>query len=359
MGFLRKPSSKKTDNNMMMMGSNDNNGDAAQQQQQQQVAPTSTATTTTTQIEQKIQEMSLQKENEAESTSYSFQYTEHDDLYGQVIPQETPEFISTKLIELETELQKYPNNEDKTAWNRALDTCPDLVCNDTFKLMFLRCEIFNTELAAKRIIKYWKKRLELFGQDKAFMPLKLGANGPFQNDDEALKIGFACCTHQRDDAGRLIMFGDPSRLPTDHSAYENESVCRAMWYTIHAALEDETTQRKGVIFIMFPKNEGLQFNRKLTKMNAESLKGCLPIRLSAVHLCHPPAVFDLIFPVIKILLGPHLRKKIRLNSGSDEKVLAKLENKFGIGRGKVPQEMGGKLVLDHEAWLEERLQNGD
>lgn len=287
----------------------------------------------------------------------TFEYTAYDDLYGQVVPKETPELLSSKLEELETELQNIPD-EMKVEWSMALEKCPHL-CDQAFKLMFLRCEIMNSDLAAKRIVKYWKKRVEMFGEAKAFLPFTLGDSGPFQGDDSSLKIGFLRLTNQRDTAGRPIVFGDPSRLPADQSSYENESMCRALWYCMHALLEDETAQRKGSVIVMFPKNVRIaHFNRKLAKLNAESIKGCIPIRLSALHICHPPVVFDLIFPIIKVLMGAHLRKKIRVNSGSNEKVLNKFESQFGITSDKLPTEMGGTLVLDQEQWLKERLESG-
>jgi len=325
------------------------------------------------------------KENESKNKNegtekgdvFAFEYTDHDDLYGQTIPVETPDLLSTKFQELENELDRIPES-DKKDYLRALQKCPHLFStndnndnkndsNNAFKLMFLRCEIFNADLAAKRIVKYWKTRVEIFGEDKAFLPLVLGDGGPFalsnNGDDEdytSMKIGFLRCTDKRDDAGRPIIFGDPSRMPIDHSSYDVKSMVRTLWYTLHYVLRnDETAQRKGVVIIMFPKHiKFAQFNRKLAKMNAESIKGCIPIRLSAIHICHPPVVFDLIFPVVKVLMGSKLRKKIQLNSGSEEKVLEKFEQKFGMKRNDLPTELGGSLVLDQDQWLDERRRNG-
>ncbi len=293
------------------------------------------------------------------SPEYTFQYTSHDKLYGQDVPVETPELISSKLQELEDEINKIPK-ENKQEWLSALRRCPDLCNTDKFKLMFLRCEVFNTKLAAERIMNYWKHRTFLFGKELAYQSLTLGPNGPFQNDDKALKeIAWIRTLNQRDLAGRPIIFGDPSRLPVDHSSYDNAGVVRAMWYYIHSFLGDETAHRKGVVMLIYPKHISMgTMNRSLAKMHAESIKGCIPIRISAIHICHPPKVLDLVFPIVKVLMGPRLRKKIRLNSGSDESVLKKFDTKFGISSNKVPTELGGSLVLDHEQWLEDRMKRG-
>lgn len=277
-----------------------------------------------------------------------------DEMYDQKIPIEAPVLISSKLEELDRKLLCI-SNEEKKEWMMALEKCPDL-CDDNFRLMFLRCEVFNCTLASKRIVKYWAKRVQLFGMSKAFQPLALGAGGTFEGDEASLQYGMFRTTEKFDSSGRSILFCDPSRLPVDKSQYENESVIRATWYMAHAALEDETTQKKGAVIIIFPRNVVLaQFNSKLAKMFAESFKGCIPIRLSALHFCHLPMMFDFIFPLLKVLMGSHLRKKIHLISGEDSQVPKLFENKFGVLKENLPIEVGGSLQLNHEKWLKERL----
>jgi len=58
---------------------------------------------------------------------------------------------------------------------------------------------------------------------------------------------------------------------------------KAFWYTLHAMLEDEEIQRKGVVVIAHPKHSAQSnFDRKLTKMNVESLSGCIPVPFALV-----------------------------------------------------------------------------
>ena len=114
------------------------------------------------------------------TTTTAFQYTEYDELYGQHIPKETPELISSKLQDLQKKLD-FIADENKKDWTMALQKCPEL-CDDKFKLMFLRCEVFNCDKAAKRIVKYWKKRVELFGEDSSLTALKILSLSHFQQN---------------------------------------------------------------------------------------------------------------------------------------------------------------------------------
>jgi len=211
------------------------------------------------------------------------------------------------------------------------------------------------QLAAKRLIRYWNKRLEVFGPDRAFLPLTL--TQALVDEEETLKIGFARLVEGTlDPIGRGVLFVDPSKL--DKTKYSRESMVRAMWYTVHAALEVESTQRYGLVALSFTRNATFsQFDRELVKMIVESLKGYLPVRLSAIHICHPPSFLRLIFPIMKMLLGERLRKRVRVHGGSEHQVLNLLAG-FGLLKEMLPVDIGGNKVLDQEKWLQARNAEG-
>jgi hypothetical protein len=206
------------------------------------------------------------------------------------------------------------------------------------------------------MVAYWDKRLEIFGPDRAFLPMTLTNGGALTDGDRvALKRGFIRLLPKNAETGhRNVLFADPSLQ--DKTKYSTQEMARAVWYVIHAALEDEATQCKGIIMIIYPHHVKLgQFNRELSKTIMGSIRGCLPLRLSALHMCHPPAVFQIIFPVIKALMGARLRKRINIHFGSQEHVLERLETEFGLHRDKLPTDLGGSTTLDHDKWIEDRL----
>jgi len=171
------------------------------------------------------------------------------DIYGQCHPVETPELIAQGFANLDAELAKIPI-QDKAVLMRAMKECPDVV-NDKHKLMFLRCEVFNADLAAKRFVRYWTKRLEYFGEKKAFKKLTLANVYDEDESEVALRRGFYSIIPVRHSSGRFIIYADPGKL--DRTLYTPEMLVRAVWYITHAVLEDEEVQKKGVIAILNPR----------------------------------------------------------------------------------------------------------
>lgn len=98
-------------------------------------------------------------------------------IYGQKPqPEETPDFLSKSHAALEKELDKLPDDEKKAGWLKAISKSPELVGKE-HRLMFLRCELFDAQRAAERICKYWNRRIELFGENRAFKPIHIGGDG--------------------------------------------------------------------------------------------------------------------------------------------------------------------------------------
>jgi hypothetical protein len=79
------------------------------------------------------------------------------DIYGQVHPNETPELIAQKQTEFDTEIEKLASDAKENLL-QAQERCPELLTHD-FKLMFLRCEVFNADVS-NSLARYLHIRIE-------------------------------------------------------------------------------------------------------------------------------------------------------------------------------------------------------
>jgi hypothetical protein len=125
---------------------------------------------------------------------------------------------------------------------------------------------------------------------------------------------------------------------------------------IHAALEDEETQKKGIVFLVLPERvKFFHFDYALDTMIKDSIKGCLPVRIGAMHVCNPPKIFRLL--VLLFFMDNRVRKHLRIHCGSEVLVLESL-SEYGLTKHSIPSELGGCVVLDHNAWLSARMAAG-
>jgi CRAL/TRIO domain len=167
--------------------------------------------------------------------------------------------------------------------------------------------------------------------------------GALKDDAVALSAGFVHNTGV-DDSGRSVILMLPAKMAA--CAASRESKVRAVWYVIHSVLaENETSQKKGIVFISSPRDVQLHnFDRIQMKMMMESLHGCLPVRLSAIRICRPPAFISIILPIVKLLMGPVLRERIRFHKGSPIKVMTSLES-CGLSKSAIPEHLGGEFKI--------------
>ena len=277
------------------------------------------------------------------------------DVYGQIHPIETPEMIATAQKELENEIEKLPDNLKSTI-RLAESKCPELTTPE-MRLAFLRAEVFKPKLAAERYGLYWTKRIEIFGDDRAYKPIIL----KYMTENE-IQLGFrtqlvhilTCST-----TGRKIFYADCSKICK--ASMSNMDMIRILWYILHTFVDDIESQKKGVIMITNAKNYSFsQFGIDFCKQLIESIKGCVPVRLSAFHVVHPPTFVRYVYPIISIVLTQRIRQRMLIHTFStdDEKVMNKLVTKYDMKREDLPTQMGGSIELNTEIWLQNQLAAG-
>jgi hypothetical protein len=329
--------------------------------------------------------------------------TDSPDVYGQIHPIETPAMVSRKLQQFRQALQSATtsrnvndNGADEVTmeWRAAkiaLEEYSNLWATDEFLILFLRCELFHIPLAVQRYCRYWNQRVKVFGNsstnaatdDAAYQPMTLSRIISRDDRDknamynESIQIVSIENNNKDDDSEqqqRSYVFLNPSKQ--DKTRYTRESMLRAFWYKIHAILQDDDlVQKRGLIIVAYPHHAKFsQFDRHLAKSVLKSVQGCLPVRLSAFHVCHPPSFFRIIYGFIQMFLSQRLKQRIHIHyhhhkqhssssslandGGSESSIVQVLSTRFDIPKPHLPTELGGDLVMDQTAWLENRLMQG-
>ena len=285
--------------------------------------------------------------NDAKADDVVFQAPDH---YGQIHPVEDDSLIARKLSEFDAAVdQIVPANKQRLL--QAQQRCPHLLTAD-FKLWFLRCEVYVVAKAAKRYVAYWNKRVEIFGEERAFLPLTLASMDA--SDRKACAMGVYNVYEASN--GRIVAFEALHRYSLEGTS--RESLLRAFWYFVHCALENEETQKRGIVVLNYPGKVNIrkQQDFRMVRMIA-SVRGALPLRLSAYHIVHPPSWVSMFLPLLSLLLGERLRKRILIHVGSKEKVIERLSG-YGLNRMDIPKEIDGDRIVDTTAFLDRRESAG-
>jgi hypothetical protein len=164
-----------------------------------------------------------------EISRLSFQDRNHinEEIHGVRVlaPEETPELLERSLVDLDSFLNQMitepPSLKDAYNLSQTLDsnrrmepidlrsnenpsTTNIIYVNDTsFRLRFLRCELFDAKKAALRIIKYLNLVHEVCGECALTRPIQL--NDFHKEEKKILRSGFMQLLPYRDRAGRPIL----------------------------------------------------------------------------------------------------------------------------------------------------------
>ena len=125
-------------------------------------------------------------------------------------PEETPELLEESLRQLAIELDKHniPQNQNqKRAYNTSKrqerPTTTTYVNDDSFRLRFLRCELFSIAKTAQRIILFLQLVVELFGDFALQRPVLLS---DFTEDElRSFRLGRYQFTPFLDRSGRRVL----------------------------------------------------------------------------------------------------------------------------------------------------------
>lgn len=297
-------------------------------------------------------------------------------------------------------------------------------------LTFIRHAWIARQMAARRLCKYWTRRLQILGSIRAFLPLtsiydensthyigigagqlvndsthvtdiedetsaaaelvsalSLGFFSPLKSSkksetldkpertvtvsasiSQALALGFMQILPGFDDQGRALIWIEPRKL---EGPYSREGILNSIWYLMHSALQiieetqtksrpdefNEDPQKRGIVFLIYLRDADpfRHFDVSLVQRCAESIRGALPVRVSAIHFLEPPLLFDALYELVQLILGDLLKKRIHVHSfrwGSKYEV--SVWERYGISLKSLPIEIGGGAKLDPQEWMKHR-----
>lgn len=98
---------------------------------------------------------------------------------------ETPFMLQQLTRQLQAALEAL--DMDKSAYHRALQQAPELVERESPPVWFLRSADFAPLPAAKRLVRYWQRRVDLFF-DRAFRPLSCTGEGALDRETDLVEL---------------------------------------------------------------------------------------------------------------------------------------------------------------------------
>ena len=190
------------------------------------------------------------------------------------------------LEELRVVLASMPL-EQQTAYREALATCPSLVETESDPIQFLLYTDFNALSAAERLVTYWGKRKEVFGE-RAFLPiLNLSGNGALTLEDvKLIRTGSFLLTAED------TVVVDRSQQP-ENVDFSIESQIRHIFFFQQLLSRHRVNAMPGkgckfvVRYKLFKTTE-----RRVAAKTSEIFSEAIPVRVKAVHL-----VFAADFPL--------------------------------------------------------------
>jgi len=275
-------------------------------------------------------------------------------------PEETPTLIHTSLHRLEDELSLIPAKDKKM-----YELCQEryggkdssqeggsYVNDADFRVRILRCELFDVDKSARKLVDFLEAAVDLFGECALQRPIRLS---DFTEDElQIFRMGNLQLLPFRDRSGRRIIAG------VEGLAIQFDSALRfkILLYLLWAAGDDNETQSKGVVVILWPVAEIAVKHLKRQELIRETQKKWLrgfPTRACAFHFCvSDTTFFQTLTLVFAAMLTKSLLPRIKFHVGQLTE-LQYLVKGYGIPVDHIPLTTTGNVKTQNlRVWLKLR-----
>lgn len=253
------------------------------------------------------------------------------------------------LKKLQYELELLPPS-DKAAFEES-QTFPVTYVNDPdFRLRFLRAELFDAKKAAMRMACYLNLARELFGTDALKRPLRL-TDFKSKEEKSCLRSGLVQLLPYRDRSGRRVMV-----ILSDMMSHNHITRVKIFLYLLTVAAECEESQRKGVIFVMWPgRSTDIRVPETKERCICKQFFSVSPLRAVSFHFCWPDtSFFRFVRSFFVLVMGASTRSRVKFHSGERQELSYKLMG-FGIPIQLLPTTESGALkTKNHTQWFKTR-----
>jgi hypothetical protein len=246
-----------------------------------------------------------------------------DEIHGVrcIAPEETPDLLKTSLQGMMHELDNVIPLDKKGAYLRAKKFPQSYINQDDFRLMFLRCELFDVPKAAIRMVVFLDMLVDLFGEYALERPIRLGdfskkelvefRKGRFQLSPDRDRGGAG--------SGRRIIFVFPDKSWQNVPPKIRHKI--ALYQTFVAGYNDVDAQRKGMTYLVW-----LDKNAEPSwKPAMETKVHQIPVtRISALHICSPDTPFYRMRRALISMASGNYRTRMRIHVGKTKDYLVQL-----------------------------------
>jgi hypothetical protein len=264
--------------------------------------------------------------------------------------EETPAFVQQQRRELLHEIdaligKSSSKEKHKTAaYELAVKQDSAYATSETLQLAFLRAERFDPKATARTLVQFFEAKNKLFGPGKLTKTITISDLS--KEDKKSLESGFFQILPVRDVAGRAILCGIPMLrqyktlenlvslmlsilytrsmfvAPRTLSFTQSLSIyysiillqTRAFFYMVMTALEDEETQKLGIVLLGYNMGAKSVVDRPAV-WAIQKLRKALPMRVVGMHYCYDSFKMRPMMTLAMLVMGATSRVRFRAHYG--------------------------------------------
>jgi len=259
--------------------------------------------------------------------------------------------LRTSLERLSIAIEASPK-QDKNAYELSQEFPKTYVNTEEFRLIFLRCECFDIQKAAKRMLGYLNSIRSLFGEVVLERDICMSDLG--KETKEYLRAGPLRLFPGRDRSGRRV--GGNFPLACMGTVTAKHRMQAALYMMMKIAKNNIDVQKEGLVSVFWALEIGFDDIQTRSFVHAKLIPH-IPLRFCSLHIClpstsRPDSLANRMKTMYIYAIGSEYRRRLRVHFGSALECLYALQT-FGIQSHDVPINSNTGKIKDHnhDKWL--------